>query len=66
MFQWYQNAARCYVYLSDVSKPDNGVDDQYQPQLCPGQVFAIRNRKARVLYLIAVFFLAQLIAFNAF
>ncbi len=28
MFRWYQNAARCYVYLSDVSKPDNGVDDQ--------------------------------------
>ncbi|OAG06114.1 HET-domain-containing protein, partial [Paraphaeosphaeria sporulosa] len=21
MFRWYQNAARCYVYLSDVSKP---------------------------------------------
>jgi hypothetical protein len=28
MFRWYENAARCYVYLSDVSKPDNGVDDQ--------------------------------------
>jgi hypothetical protein len=28
MFRWYQNAAYCYVYLSDVSKPDNGVDDQ--------------------------------------
>ena len=28
MFQWYQNAARCYVYLSDVSKPDTGADDQ--------------------------------------
>ncbi|KAM3083789.1 hypothetical protein ACMFMF_001154 [Clarireedia jacksonii] len=28
MFRWYQNAARCYVYLSDVSKPDTGVDDQ--------------------------------------
>ena len=27
MFRWYQNAARCYVYLSDVSKPDTGVDD---------------------------------------
>ncbi|KAF2738199.1 HET-domain-containing protein, partial [Polyplosphaeria fusca] len=24
MFRWYQNAARCYVYLSDVSKSDNG------------------------------------------
>jgi hypothetical protein len=28
MFRWYQNAARCYVYLSDVSKPDTEVDDQ--------------------------------------
>jgi hypothetical protein len=28
MFRWYQNAVRCYVYLSDVSKPDTGVDDQ--------------------------------------
>jgi len=28
MFRWYQNAARCYVYLSDVSKPDAGADDQ--------------------------------------
>ncbi|KAH7418630.1 hypothetical protein BKA64DRAFT_691164 [Cadophora sp. MPI-SDFR-AT-0126] len=28
MFRWYQNAARCYVYLSDISKPDNGVDNQ--------------------------------------
>ncbi|TVY55068.1 Vegetative incompatibility protein HET-E-1, partial [Lachnellula suecica] len=28
MFRWYQNAARCYVYLSDVSKSDNKTDDQ--------------------------------------
>ena len=28
MFRWYQNAARCYVYLSDVSKPNTGADDQ--------------------------------------
>jgi len=28
MFRWYQNAARCYVYLSDVSKPDTGPNDQ--------------------------------------
>jgi hypothetical protein len=28
MFRWYQNAARCYVYLSDVSKPDTGADDK--------------------------------------
>ncbi|RDW83490.1 hypothetical protein BP5796_04981 [Coleophoma crateriformis] len=27
MFRWYQNAARCYVYLSDVSKPGSGADD---------------------------------------
>ncbi|KAF2738506.1 HET-domain-containing protein [Polyplosphaeria fusca] len=24
MFRWYQNAAHCYVYLSDVSKPRGG------------------------------------------
>lgn len=28
MFRWYQNAARCYVYLSDVSKPETAVGDQ--------------------------------------
>ncbi|TVY17528.1 Vegetative incompatibility protein HET-E-1, partial [Lachnellula arida] len=28
MFRWYQNAARCYVYLIDVSKPDTGADNQ--------------------------------------
>ncbi|MCJ1281457.1 hypothetical protein MMC26_000776, partial [Xylographa opegraphella] len=28
MFRWYQNAARCYVYLSDVSKPDTRADIQ--------------------------------------
>ncbi|KAL5326422.1 hypothetical protein ACEPPN_004107 [Leptodophora sp. 'Broadleaf-Isolate-01'] len=28
MFRWYQNAARCYVYLSDVSQPNTGADDQ--------------------------------------
>ncbi|PQE18241.1 Tetratricopeptide-like helical domain protein [Rutstroemia sp. NJR-2017a BBW] len=28
MFRWYQNAARCYVYLSDVSTPDTRVEDQ--------------------------------------
>jgi hypothetical protein len=27
MFRWYQNAARCYVYLSDVSKSDTEADD---------------------------------------
>ncbi|ORY08542.1 hypothetical protein BCR34DRAFT_569819 [Clohesyomyces aquaticus] len=28
MFWWYQNSARCYVYLTDVSKPDNGADSE--------------------------------------
>jgi hypothetical protein len=28
MFRWYQNAARCYVYLSDVSKLNTRADDQ--------------------------------------
>ena len=28
MFRWYQNAARCYVYLSDVSKSDTVADDE--------------------------------------
>ena len=28
MFWWYQNATRCYVYLSDVSKPDNRTDGE--------------------------------------
>ena len=28
MFRWYQNAARCYVYLSDVSKSDNGASGE--------------------------------------
>jgi hypothetical protein len=28
MFRWYQNATHCYVYLSDVSKPNTEGDDQ--------------------------------------
>ncbi|KAF1954406.1 HET-domain-containing protein, partial [Byssothecium circinans] len=28
MFRWYQNAARCYVYLSDVSKAGSGADGE--------------------------------------
>jgi hypothetical protein len=28
MFRWYQDATRCYVYLSDVSKPDNRADGE--------------------------------------
>jgi hypothetical protein len=27
MFRWYQNAARCYVYLSDVSTRKRKIDD---------------------------------------
>jgi hypothetical protein len=27
MFRWYQKAARCYVFLSDVSKPDDKGND---------------------------------------
>jgi hypothetical protein len=27
MFRWYQRAARCYVYLSDVQVPDENSDD---------------------------------------
>jgi hypothetical protein len=29
MFQWYHNAAKCCVYLSDVSIPDDGENDQF-------------------------------------
>jgi hypothetical protein len=32
MFRWYRNAARCYVYLSDVSSPPVGSDDECNPQ----------------------------------
>jgi hypothetical protein len=32
MFRWYQNAARCYVYLSDISASGNEEDGQ-QSQL---------------------------------
>ena len=28
MFRWYQNTARCYVYLSDVSKSDTKADNE--------------------------------------
>ncbi|RYP25684.1 hypothetical protein DL766_006952 [Monosporascus sp. MC13-8B] len=33
MFQWYRNAAKCYVYLDDVSKPalQTGDEPNYQP-----------------------------------
>jgi hypothetical protein len=28
MFRWYQNATKCYVYLSDVSRPPFDTDDK--------------------------------------
>jgi hypothetical protein len=28
MFRWYQNVTKCYVYLSDVSRPDFDADDK--------------------------------------
>ncbi|RYP50015.1 hypothetical protein DL768_004370 [Monosporascus sp. mg162] len=33
MFQWYRNAAKCYVYLDDISKPalQTGNKPNYQP-----------------------------------
>jgi hypothetical protein len=33
MFQWYRNATRCYVYLSDVSFPPIDSNDKYVAQL---------------------------------
>ena len=33
MFRWYYNAARCYVYLSDVSSPLPKTDDEFNPSL---------------------------------
>lgn len=28
MFQWYRNAAKCYVYLTDISSPDIDIGDK--------------------------------------
>lgn len=33
MFRWYKNAAECYVYLSDVSKPEHAADIQPSPAI---------------------------------
>jgi hypothetical protein len=33
MFRWYRNAARCYVYLSDVSASSHGTDEEASPPL---------------------------------
>lgn len=35
MFHWYQNAARCYVYLSDVSTARSKEDDQQSEHIRP-------------------------------
>ena len=32
MFRWYRNATHCYVYLSDVSSPSLGTNDEFNPQ----------------------------------
>jgi NACHT domain/Heterokaryon incompatibility protein (HET) len=32
MFRWYRNATRCYVYLSDVSSPLVGSNDECNPR----------------------------------
>ena len=33
MFRWYRNAARCYVYLPDVSAPFLGTEEKVNPPL---------------------------------
>jgi len=42
MFRWYRNAARCYVYLSDVSRPPVDTNDECNPRPC-----ASDSRKSR-------------------
>jgi hypothetical protein len=37
MFRWYRNAARCYVYLQDVSAPLLGTDEKVNPPLWESQ-----------------------------
>jgi hypothetical protein len=32
MFRWYRNAARCYVYLSDVSSPAFDTNEESNPR----------------------------------
>jgi hypothetical protein len=34
MFSWYQHAAKCYVYLSDVSQPAFDVNDKFNQLPC--------------------------------
>jgi hypothetical protein len=37
MFRWYRNAARCYVYLPDVSAPLSGTDEKVNPLVWESQ-----------------------------
>ena len=41
MFRWYRNAAKCYVYLADVSRPALGTDSK------PSQPWESSFRKSR-------------------
>ena len=41
MFQWYQNATRCYVYLSDVSVyAQDGTQIDWEPAFCHSRWFS--------------------------
>jgi hypothetical protein len=42
MFRWYRNAVKCYVYLSDVSKPGHGENDDL-----PRSTWKLAFRKSR-------------------
>jgi hypothetical protein len=33
MFQWYRNAAKCYVYLADISVRKRGIDGNFKWEL---------------------------------
>jgi hypothetical protein len=42
MFRWYRSAAKCYVYLSDVSSPAFGTNDKFSQLPCES---AFRNSR---------------------
>ncbi|PMD59340.1 heterokaryon incompatibility [Hyaloscypha bicolor E] len=42
MFHWYRNAAKCYVYLSDVSSPAFDADDKFSQLPCKSAFLASR------------------------
>jgi len=42
MFRWYRNAAKCYVYLSDVSSPPFSTNDKFSPLPCESAFRASR------------------------